>query len=66
MISPYWIARLARAGRTRPLRLQDIDADLLKKDYQIDTNTLREAFEHTSLFVKPLDRRIVAAIVGVP
>jgi SNF2-related domain/Helicase conserved C-terminal domain len=65
VISPYWIACLTRAGRSRPLRLRDIDADLLNKDTQIPTDTLRSAFEHTSLFVKPLDRRIVAAIVGV-
>jgi hypothetical protein len=65
VISPYWVARLTRAGRARPLRLWDINADLLNKDTQIPTDTLRSAFEHTSLFVKPLDRRIVAAIVGV-
>jgi hypothetical protein len=37
----------------------------LNKDTQIPTDALRSAFEHTSLFVKPLDRRVVAAIVGV-
>ena len=65
VIGPHWEQRLARPGRVRPLRIRDIDGDLLATDRQIPTAALRAAFDHAPLWTKPLDKRIVAAIVGV-
>ena len=53
-------------GRMRPLRIRDLDGDLLAPDRQIPTGALCAAFDHAPLWTKPLDKRIVAAIVGVP
>jgi signal transduction histidine kinase len=60
LIRPLWIERL-KEPRRKPLRLGDIDQDLIKKP--IKTEDLREALDVPK--VKPLDERIVAAIVGV-
>jgi hypothetical protein len=66
VIGPHWEQRLARPGRVRPLRIRDLDGDLLAPDRQIPTAALRAAFDHAPLWTKPLDKRIAAAIVGVP
>jgi hypothetical protein len=57
--------RLREGRKRRPLRIKDLTSTLLKEGSDIGTAELRAAFENAPLFVKPLDRRIVAAIVGV-
>lgn len=65
VIAPYWRQRLAQPRRTRPLRIRELDKTLMSKEQSIPTEMLRTAFESTNLTVKPVERRIVAAIVGV-
>ncbi len=61
LIRPRWYERLKQPRRSRPLRLQDIRKDLI--DEPISMEQLREAFKIPK--IKPLDERIVAAIIGV-
>jgi hypothetical protein len=62
LIRPLWIERLKERKRYKPLRLRDIGKDLIQNP--IETEKFREALNVPK--VKPLDERIVAAIVGVP
>ena len=61
LIRPWWFERLKQPRRYTPIRLQDIRTDLIKK--AIPMEQLREAFNLPK--VKPLDERIVAAIIGI-
>ncbi|NEQ40012.1 MAG: hypothetical protein F6K40_28730 [Okeania sp. SIO3I5] len=61
LIRPHWYERLKQPRRLTPLRLQDIRQDLI--DERISMEQLREAFKIQK--IKPLDERIVAAIIGV-
>lgn len=63
IIRPEWQVHLARRGIRRPARLKHIRMGL--REDPISTarlNTVRQL----SLTIEPLDRRVVAAIVGVP
>ncbi len=61
LIRPRWYKRLKQPRRSRPLRLQDIRKDLI--DEPISMEQLQEAFKIPK--IKPVDERIVAAIIGV-
>ncbi|MGK7921779.1 MAG: hypothetical protein AB4080_17435 [Trichodesmium sp.] len=61
LISPWWFERFKEPRRSTPLRLQDIRKDLI--DEPISMEQLREALNLTK--VKPVDKRIVAAIIGI-
>ena len=61
LIRPHWFERLKERKRTEPLRIQDIRNDLMEKP--ISTENLREIYKVPNM--KPLDERIVAAIIGV-
>ncbi|WP_414519184.1 SNF2-related protein [Nostoc sp. PCC 9305] len=61
LIRPQWFSRLKEHRRFEPLRLQDIRDDLIQNP--IPTEKLNEVFKVPK--VKPLDKRIVAAIIGI-
>lgn len=61
LIRPHWFERLKEHRRSKPLRLQDIRNDLIQNP--ISTKDLNEVFKLPK--VKPLDERIVAAIIGM-
>jgi hypothetical protein len=65
LITPVWIERLREQRKRRPLRIKDLTSTLLKEESAFGTTELHAVFEAASLFDKPLDRRIVSAIVGV-
>jgi SNF2-related domain len=65
LITPLWTQRLREQRKRRPLRIKDLTTTLLKEGSEIGTIQLRATFGDAPLFVKPLDRRIVSAIVGV-
>lgn len=60
LIRPWWLERLKEPKRYEPLRIKDIRNDLIQNP--ITTEKLEEAFKIPK--VKPLDERIVAAIIG--
>jgi superfamily II DNA or RNA helicase len=62
LIRPWWFERLKKRRPSTPLRLKHLSQDLIEKP--IETQKLREALKVPE--VKPLDERIVAAIIGVP
>jgi hypothetical protein len=62
LIRPWWFERLKKRRPSTPLRLKHLSKDLIEKP--IETEKLREALKVPE--VKPLDERIVAAIIGVP
>ena len=61
LIRPQWLKHLQKRRRIQPLQLKDIRNELIENPITIEK--LREAL--TIPQVKPLDERIVAAIVGV-
>lgn len=61
LIRPWWFECLKQRRRVTPLRLKDIRDDLIARPIAMEQ--LREAFNISK--IKPLDERIVAAIVGV-
>ena len=65
LIRPIWYDCLLQQRRRHgPLRLKDIRQVLINEP--LETQPLREAFAGLNLkYLKPLDERIVAAIVGV-
>ncbi len=65
LIRPIWYDCLKQQRRRHgPLRLKDIRQELL--DRPLVTQDLQKAFAGIDLgYLKPLDERIVAAIVGV-
>ncbi len=64
-IQPVWVKRLADPRRTKPLRLRDIERQLIEGNGVIPTAVLRATFNGKRLLTTPLDRRIVAAIIGI-
>lgn len=63
LIRPEWQEHLARRGIPRPARLRQLRRRL--KDAPISTERL-SSVRKRQLAIEPLDRRVVAAIVGVP
>lgn len=61
LIQPRWLERL-QERRSEPLRLKDLYQNLI--DDPILTEKLKDALKVKT--VKPLEERIVAAIIGVP
>ncbi len=61
LIQPRWLERL-QERRSEPLRLKDLYQNLI--DDPILTEKLKDALKVDT--VKPLEERIVAAIIGVP
>nr|WP_263012999.1 helicase C-terminal domain-containing protein [Ancylothrix sp. D3o] len=61
LIRPWWLARLNEPKRSEPLRLKDIRQDLIENP--LSTEQLNEILKVPD--VKPLDERIVAAIIGI-
>lgn len=65
VIRPVWYAYLSGPKRKRnSVRLRDIRPML--EEEPIKTETLRQLVETETLWVRSIDARIVAAIVGVP
>lgn len=62
LIQPKWLERLQERRRSEPLRLKDLYQNLI--DDPIFTEKLKDALKVDT--VKPLEERIVAAIIGVP
>jgi len=62
VIRPEWYARLTSRGKTRPARLHHLKREL--KQEPISTDRLR-SIDDVRVRTEPLDRRVVAAIVGV-
>lgn len=63
LIRPTWYDHLRHCRRTGPLRLKDIRQALIEKP--LPTAQLQEILESQPL-TRPLDERIVAAILGIP
>ena len=61
LIQPRWFERLQERRRSEPLRLKDLYQNLI--DDPIFTEKLKDALKVDT--VKPLEERIVAAIIGV-
>jgi superfamily II DNA or RNA helicase len=61
LIQPRWFERL-QEPRSEPLRLKDLYQNLI--EHPILTEKLKDALQVDT--VKPLEERIVAAIIGVP
>ncbi len=62
LVHPVWQAYLKRGGGPRLLRLRDIRSEL--KRHPLATEQLR-ALVTKARWVRPVDERVVAAIVGV-
>lgn len=62
LIRPWWFERLKARRPSIPLRLKHIQKDLIQNP--IPTEKLGEGINIPQ--VKPIDERIVAAIIGVP
>jgi superfamily II DNA or RNA helicase len=63
VIRPIWYEHLLQRRRKQPLRLKELRKPLIHEE--IETELLREAFS-VPMSSRPLDERIVAAIIGVP
>jgi hypothetical protein len=63
LITPLWIRQLREGRKRRPVRIGDLTKALLEDE--ISTDALQAAFATAPLSAKPLDERIVSAIVGV-
>jgi hypothetical protein len=63
LIRPEWQEHLGRRGIQRPARLRQLRRQL--KDSPVSTERL-STIKERPLAIEPLDRRVVAAIVGVP
>lgn len=61
-IQPVKFRHLAARARTRPVLLKNLRGDLLR--VPIETEQLARAFD-APLFTRPIDERVVAAIIGV-
>jgi len=64
LIRPVWYDQLIKRRRSGPLRLRDIQQVLIKQE-PLKTEHIKAGFSRELRFLKPLDERIVAAIVGV-
>lgn len=64
LIRPVWYDQLTKRRRSGPLRLRDIRQVLVNQEL-LKTEDIKAAFSRELRFLKPLDERIVAAIVGV-
>lgn len=64
LIRPVWYNQLIKRRRSAPLRLRDIRQVLIKQE-PLKTEDIKAGFSRELRFLKPLDERIVAAIVGV-
>jgi superfamily II DNA or RNA helicase len=63
LIRPAW-TEVARSSRRKILLLRDLREHLLK--HPPETTELEQLLYEEGLWVRPLDERVVAAIVGVP
>jgi hypothetical protein len=63
LIQPVKFRHLSARARRRPVLLRDLRADLTQNP--LDTEQLQQAFDAT-LLGRPIDERVVAAIIGVP
>lgn len=63
LIRPVWYDQLTKRRRASPLRLRDIQQVLIKQE-PLKTEDIQDRFSELR-FLKPLDERIVAAVVGV-
>ncbi|MBC7970022.1 MAG: helicase [Verrucomicrobia bacterium] len=63
LIRPVWYDQLTQRRRASPLRLRDIRQVLIEQE-PLKTEDIQAKFSELR-FLKPLDERIVAAIVGV-
>lgn len=64
LIRPIWYNHLTKPRRSGPLRLRDIRQVLIKQE-PLKTENIKAGFSRELRFLKPLDERIVAAIIGV-
>lgn len=64
LIRSVWYDQLTKRRRSGPLRLRDIRQVLVNQEL-LKTEDIKAAFSRELRFLKPLDERIVAAIVGV-
>ncbi len=65
LITPLWVQRLREVRKRRSVRLGDLTRDLQKVENEITTRELQAVFDGATLYVAPLDRRIVSTFVGV-
>lgn len=61
-IQPVKFKHLGARARKRPVLLKDLRADLIRNP--LETSTLERVFD-APLLARPIDERVVAAIVGV-
>lgn len=63
IIQPRWIDAMQAVSRSRPLLLQDLTSNLC--EHPLPLESILEV-RNSVAWIPPIDRRIVAAIVGVP